>query len=398
MKRAPQTRTAAKTPAKTAAAGKKPQASAVPVRPSAAAPVRPSLHSGDPAPWFRAPTTTTERFTFDTVGGRIVAMLFYGLAAAPPAAAALRQVQQARELFDDVTMCFFGVTVDRGDAASGRIAEEVPGIRHFIDADRAVSTLYGRVAGDGADASYAPLWVVLDQTLRVLFTAPIDQTARVLDRLAELREAPPLTVPAPVLVVPRVLEEGICRTLVDLYQRQGGETSGFMREIDGRTVAVQDSAFKRRADCPIEDEGLRNQLRLRIQRRLVPEIRKAFQFEATRIERYIVACYDGEEKGFFRAHRDNTTPGTAHRRFAVTINLNAEDYDGGNLRFPEFGTQTFRAPTGGAVVFSCGLLHEAQPVTRGRRYAFLPFLYDESGAKIREQNQHLVDLSTRREG
>jgi hypothetical protein len=32
------------------------------------------------------------------------------------------------------------------------------------------------------------------------------------------------------------------------------------------------------------------------------------------------------------------------------------------------------------------LLHEATAVTRGKRYMFLPFLYDEDAAKIREQN------------
>ena len=42
------------------------------------------------------------------------------------------------------------------------------------------------------------------------------------------------------------------------------------------------------------------------------------------------------------------------------------------------------------VVFSCSLLHEATPVTKGTRYAFLPFLFDEAGARIREQNQHLL--------
>ena len=93
---------------------------------------------------------------------------------------------------------------------------------------------------------------------------------------------------------------------------------------------------------------------------------------------------------FFRAHRDNTTAGSAHRRFACTINLNAEDYDGGELRFPEFGPQTYRAPTGGAVVFSCSLLHEATPVRRGNRYAFLPFFYNEPAAKIRQQNSHAL--------
>ena len=34
---------------------------------------------------------------------------------------------------------------------------------------------------------------------------------------------------------------------------------------------------------------------------------------------------------------------------------------------------------------SC-LLHVVSKMTRGRRYAFLPFLYDEEAAKIREAN------------
>ena len=87
-------------------------------------------------------------------------------------------------------------------------------------------------------------------------------------------------------------------------------------------------------------------------------------------------------QGHFRPHRDNTTKGTAHRRFAVTINLNADEYEGGDLCFPEFGPRTYRAATGGAVVFSCSLLHEARPVTLGKRYAFLPFLYDDEAANI----------------
>ena len=85
-------------------------------------------------------------------------------------------------------------------------------------------------------------------------------------------------------------------------------------------------------------------------------------------------------------HRDNTTKGTAHRRFAVTLNLNSEDYDGGYLRFLEYGPQLFKAPTGGAVVFSCSMLHKALPVTSGTRYVFLPFLYDEAAAVIRKDN------------
>ena len=142
----------------------------------------------------------------------------------------------------------------------------------------------------------------------------------------------------------------------------------------------------------IDDEALRNQIRARLQRRLVPGVTRAFQFTATRIERYLIACYDAQTGGYFRPHRDNTIKGTAHRKFAVTINLNAGDYDGGDLCFPEFGPRTYRAPTGGAVVFSCSLLHEARAVTRGRRFAFLPFLFDEPGEALRQENLKFVAL------
>jgi hypothetical protein len=36
-------------------------------------------------------------------------------------------------------------------------------------------------------------------------------------------------------------------------------------------------------------------------------------------------------------------------------------------------------------------LHEATPVTSGVRYAFLPFLYDEEAAKIRQANLAFVE-------
>jgi hypothetical protein len=39
-------------------------------------------------------------------------------------------------------------------------------------------------------------------------------------------------------------------------------------------------------------------------------------------------------------------------------------------------------------------MHEATPVTRGRRFAFLPFLYDEPAARRREANNaRLADPS-----
>ena len=95
----------------------------------------------------------------------------------------------------------------------------------------------------------------------------------------------------------------------------------------------------------------------------------------------MVSCYDAADGAVFHPHRDSTTQGTAHRKFACSINLNA-GFEGGDLRFAEYGRKTYRPPPGGAVVFSCAMLHEATRVTAGRRYAFLPFFYDEAGAEV----------------
>jgi predicted 2-oxoglutarate/Fe(II)-dependent dioxygenase YbiX/peroxiredoxin len=350
------------------------------------APPVPQLLPGDPAPWFKAAALGgSPAYDFSSVAGRYVMMLFYGSAALAPSRAALAQVAENRALFDDVGACFFGVSTDPGDVEAGRIARSIPGIRFFLDHDHAVSRLYGAASG----AQYHPHWLLLDPGLRVVRGFALTDGAEALAYLRALLAPGVQEGWAPALIVPAIFEPAFCRELIARYEADGGEDSGFMRDVEGKTVLVVDPAHKRRRDWEIADAELRRGIVARLNRRLTPAIERAFQFRPTRIERYIVACYD-ESGGYFRPHRDNTTRGTAHRQFAVTMNLNAEDYDGGDLRFPEFGRRTYRAPTGGAVVFSCSMLHEATPVTKGRRYAFLPFLYDEAAAQVRlSNNPHL---------
>ncbi len=338
------------------------------------------LIPGAPAPTFAAESHVNPHFAVSSLGGLYVLLCF------PPddpagRAAALSAFAPRPELLNDERLVAFVVTRDRAEY-DARPAP--PGVRWFLDPDGAIAALHGAGGDKG-------LWVLLDPTQRILATAEMAQTARLFAVLAGLplpESHAGVPVAAPVLTVPRVLEPDLCRRLIDLYRHQGGAPSGTMRQIDGRTVGVLTS-FKKRRDAQIEDPALQAEIRQRLQIRLLPQIEKAFQFQATRIERYIVACYDAAEGGYFRPHRDNTTTGTAHRKFAVSINLN-DDFDGGDLRFPEFGRRTFRPPPGGAVVFSCSLLHEATPVTRGTRYATLPFLYDEAGARVRAANLHTL--------
>ena len=342
------------------------------------------LEPGDTAPWFRAPALDgADSYVFDTAAGRPMLLLFFASAALPQAQAALSLLAAHRALFDDANACFFGVTCDPEDAARRRIAQLLPGIRFFLDYDRSVSRLYAAAPREDA-ADYRAHWLLLDRTLRVAARFPIDAGEAAIQALFVLAASPPRPDWAPVAMAPDVFEPAFCRQLIALYEQNGGRQSGFMREVGGKTVLLSDPNHKQRRDFDIGDEALRRRIVARINRRLVPIVRRVFQFDPTRMERYLVACYESGA-GHFRPHRDNKTKGTAHRRFAVTTNLNA-DYEGGDLRFPEFGARTYRAPPGGAIVFSCSLLHEATPVTSGKRYAFLPFLYDEAAAALREAN------------
>jgi predicted 2-oxoglutarate/Fe(II)-dependent dioxygenase YbiX/peroxiredoxin len=340
------------------------------------------LMPGDPVPWFVASTLDKPRFQFDSVAGRHILLLFVGSAGTAQAEAALAGLMAHRDLFDDDRACFFGVTNDPDDAGKGRIAHAMPGIRWFLDHDQSIARKFRAIGPAGLTQ---PHWLLCDPMLRVVGRAGIGAGGKLFDVLRARLTRPEPDVPAPILLVPNIFEPAFCRRLIDLYEQNGGGPSGFMREVDGKTVGMMDPSVKRRRDYHIDgDDILREQVKARLLRFLLPQIERAFQFRASRIERYMVACYDGGEAGFFRAHRDNTTAGTAHRRFACTINLNADEYEGGDLIFPEFGRRRYRAPTGGAVVFSCSLLHEATPVTRGKRYAYLPFLYDEAAARQRE--------------
>ncbi|MCO6058866.1 2OG-Fe(II) oxygenase [Pseudomonas sp. MOB-449] len=356
----------------------------------------PHMAPGEAVPWFTSSTPSRERFTFDTVAGRYIALCFLGSSSDPTAARVLTDLLARRDTFNDERASFFGVIVDPRDRDLHRLGDLLPGIRFFWDIDRSICNLYGIQRENGA---IRQMTYLLDTRLRVIATLPIaaggeghvDALLALLDAQEPIPPSITAQPQAPVLVVPRIFEPALCRALMDYYERRGGTDSGYMVERDGKTVEVLKHEHKRRRDCALDDEHLRQCCMQRITARLLPEIQKAFQFQATRMERYLVACYDAEEGGHFRPHRDNTTKGTAHRRFAVSLFLNSGEYEGGCLRFPEYGGSLYSAPTGGAVVFSCSLLHEATPVTAGCRYMFLPFLYDEEGRRVRDENQQYLE-------
>jgi peroxiredoxin/predicted 2-oxoglutarate/Fe(II)-dependent dioxygenase YbiX len=234
--------------------------------------------------------------------------------------------------------------------------------------------------------------VVIDLNGRVgKIYEPADPAAHVAQVLADVKAMVEIEEPrriiqqAPVLLIPNVMPPEACRELIQIWETQGNEDSGFMKQVDGKTVGQYDYNHKIRRDhMVLAGTDLFRRLRDVISRRVVGEVWKCFNYQVTRLEDMKIACYDAARGGYFRPHRDNTTEATAHRRFACSLLLN-DDYEGGYLRFAEYAPHLYRPPAGGAIVFSGSMLHEATDVTAGRRFVLLTFFYGEREAKAREE-------------
>ena len=234
----------------------------------------------------------------------------------------------------------------------------------------------GRALGDG-------VWVLAtDRAMRLAALAPGDDSEAVVSRMLAALAALPreahgvVACPAPVLVVPGVLPVEACAGLIDRFEG-GAHIEGAMASVDGADGLVNrvDAAKKHRRDLVLDPgEALHAEVTAALSGRLIPEIRKAFQAEVAFVDRILIARYD-DTGGYFKRHRDNSSPHVAFREFAVSLNLNTDDYGGGGLIFPEFNDCEHQPPRGAACVFSASLLHEASPVTRGRRYVLLTFLH-----------------------
>jgi len=174
---------------------------------------------------------------------------------------------------------------------------------------------------------------------------------------------------APVLILPRVFEPEFCTQVIRLWGKGDHADSG----VSSRYGNVNVAELKRTEDYTIVEPMMQKAISDRLAYRIGPELTKVFAFDRQfTFDSHVVLSYSAEGKHFFGAHRDNGAPTTADRAFAVSLNLN-DDFEGGALIFPEYAAVRVSPPLGAAAVFSCSLLHQVLPVTRGRRFVLTTF-------------------------
>lgn len=335
-------------------------------------PSAPPFGPGDPLPKISMPAAdgAIVDLTHQSLAGHAVVLWFAG---------ASLPLETARA-FADMLQRFSAVEARAYAVIAGPPPSQAPA----ADSMPCLFDPDGRVAGGLLTGATGI--AVIDPSWRVHSVSDGGDFEGALKTCAELHERSPpsvVSLQAPVLLIDGVFEPRLCRRLVSYWE--AGEKSINAVASARHGTDYSGSALKKRADVLVADRGLFETLTDRFRRRIVPEVFRSFQVRISNVEPFRIGCYDAAETGEFGRHRDNTTPHTAHRQFAVSLNLNTGEYEGGHVRFPEYGRRLYAPAAGAALVFSCSLLHEALPVTLGRRMAVFGFIHDREAAERERQ-------------
>ncbi len=312
----------------------------------------------------------------DHLAGKPLVLIFERAEREPSFAAEVRSLASAlaKASIEDVVV----LAITKRSVADNRVLGETEDLPYPLLSDSKAEA-YQAYGLETAGAHSAATTFVLDPNLRLV--ALIDgggasRGGEILNALETAAADPakaPLSGHPPVLVLPRVLSERDCADLITywhspapVWDAEGLNSRGFKEESGDFMVRNKD--YGKVLQRVVRDVPLQKYLDTKVNRRVIAEIRKAFQTKISNREEYRIAGYDAAEGGSLGPHRDNPTKETQHRRFTVSVTLNGGEFEGGGLRFGEYSQQGYLVPTGTAVVWSCTLLHDVLPVTAGRRF------------------------------
>ncbi len=337
-----------------------------------------SLCPGDRVPDFQLPDHLgTRRIFYNEVRGRPL-LLF--VAAGLDAAATAFQVFASRvgsfvELGADC-LVVTGAGIADNAALLARCGIDLPA---YSDPQRQLVTALLAMPADVGPASFG--CYLLDPNQRVLSVVRGGEAEIALDDLQAALQSWSRRglagLNAPALILPNTLEPELCKALIAAWQAEHHEGSFSTGRVDASSsdINAYDPNLKKTLEHVVSDQDLSRRATLALARRIGPELAKVFNYAAPfRFDAHVVMRYRPERGDFFGMHRDNLRQQNK-RRFAVSLNLN-DDFEGGELHFPEYSGSGIKMAGGTACVFSCALLHEARQVTRGERFVLTNFFCD----------------------
>ncbi len=320
------------------------------------------LMPGDRIPDFTRPDSTgKQRFFYDVHHGQAVVLFVCGRATDAATRDDLTALARPDQRWGKVTR----VALVAGSPADIAALEKDLGKDVVLLADDGPLTQH--LVGAVPTAMIA---LVLDDNLRII--QRLDRAGHAdefVHKVARAYAERPVPVAhtfqrqAPVLFIPRVLDLGLCDGLISHFEETGGTPSGTAYIEGDKALWKPDPSVKMRRDVYLEGGVWLDRVKDALVRCVLPEIQRCFNFQVTQHEVFKLIRYDAGA-GYFHAHRDNESRDTAHRRFAMTLNLNTGAYDGGELRFPEFGPDLYvpeRGSRGDLLLLALARSHARDP-------------------------------------
>lgn len=358
-----------------------------------------SLTIGDPAPNFRLcgpipHLTSSEQWNGRELIDKPLVIFFYE----PESLEEILGFRDCFNHFQNLGVNLVGVSLATLETQAELIQQHHLPFLLLGDSDAQISTAFDVLQPciePSTPARLSPTTFVLNTNRRIIkLYHQIDPHTHPLQVLEDIQQwlsptpAVVVTMQAPVLIIPDVFPREVCRELIQLWET--GHTPSPSNQQEGEEVtAGVNYQFMRRQEHRLKPGKVKERVKQLICQRVQPEILKVFNFAATRFEDLAIVCYDAADGGgYLRPHRDNEVRDATHRRFAITINLNSEDYEGAYLRFPEYGSYLYRPCTGSAMVFSTSVLHEVTDVTQGRRFTLFGWLHSEQETSLSQLHQH----------
>nr|WP_275297545.1 redoxin domain-containing protein [Maricaulis parjimensis] len=352
------------------------------------------LDVGDYAPDFDALTPLGHRIRLfdDAMAGRPILLVFIGDLDCPHVARTFSDLARAERRIEQAGAHLVLVT-SHTDGPRQRALSREQGLHAPIlgDCNGALFARYGLVRGQDLEGEIAArsFLITAHGQIHSITDHPRIPLEETMDALSDLTSGPAADsgagwIPghAPILIIPKAFDPDDCETLIEHFNTSDGfrVAKPGPGEAGDYKFPVSDYNRQDRIDHVIKDQALLARLDKRINERVLPQIAKAFAFQVTRRETLHIARYAGPRQGIEIGHRDNTSPATQYRRFALSVALN-DDYEGGGLVFREFSNRGYRGEPGTAFVFSSSLLHEIEETTAGVRYNLISHFFNDAAAQ-----------------
>lgn len=181
----------------------------------------------------------------------------------------------------------------------------------------------------------------------------------------------------PYLIIENVFSKKLLNKIIKFY---------FQKKNKNQLIDHKHSTKDRSHVYP--DLELEKEIDNKLSRTVLVELRKVFYFDAKYRETYKITSYDSISSGRFHAHRDTPAP-YQHRKYAMSLLLN-DDYEGGELYFPEYGIKV-KPKANTAVIFPGISTHQVLTVTKGSRMAMITFFVNVNSKEIYKIKSHFFD-------